>query len=47
MDFETLVGCNKSYYGLQKKVNDVRLGIRRRRDTIDVNVFIIHVKPII
>jgi len=44
MDFEELEGRNKSY-GLQKKVSGVRLGIRR--DTIDVNVFIIHVRPII
>jgi len=44
MDSERLVGRNKSY-GLQKKVNGVRLGIKI--DTIDVNVFIIHVRPII
>jgi hypothetical protein len=44
MDIEPLVRRNKSY-GLQKKVNGVKLGIRI--DTIDVNVIIIPVRPII
>jgi hypothetical protein len=44
MDFEALERRNKSY-GVQKKLSGIILGIRI--DTIDTNVFIIQVRPII